>query len=138
MRVYFMAPVRGIEGDAVSPAEKKENIGIALQVADWVEQHFPDFNLFIPHKYEGILEIQMKQGIMTSEDIIQMYETEAEEYKLGVRFTGNGKSPGADREQDAIIRSGGIVVAFEVTGDEAVELIAKARVRVLEITGDSE
>ena len=37
---YFMAPVRGKDGDNVSREKKWENIRIALNIAEWLKRKF--------------------------------------------------------------------------------------------------
>ena len=132
VRVYFMAPVRGRDGDDVSGADKAGNISIALQVADWIESNFPSFDLFVPHKYERVLEVAMLHGVLDSTSILDMYVAEAGTYPLGIRFVGNGESPGADREQAEIEANGGIVVEISFCGDDAMELIADAAMIIRE------
>lgn len=120
---YFMAPVRGHLGDAVSPEEKWANVQKGVEIGRAIRRHFPEIDLFIPHEHEEIIDELWRQGL-ASDGIINATCTVAKRKDFSICYDGDGISGGMGREIDEVSRIGKPIVYIDQISDETEEAIA--------------
>ena len=121
---YFMAPVRGPDGDKVSYEVKWENIRRARRIAYAIRKDFPELDLFIPHDHEIVIEAAQQYGA-TSQDILSWCCFIAAQREIGIRYEGHGVSAGMYLETTAMKRESKKICGIEAY-PEAKETIAMA------------
>jgi hypothetical protein len=128
---YFMAPVRGIEGNDVSRSVKWANIQMALEIADWLKRKFPDVDWYIPHYHEEFIEALQKQGV-TSETVVAAFCDIAASKDIAILYDGNGVSNGMISERRARAKTGKCTTSIDTTDDIAREQIAMVILKAME------
>ncbi len=120
---YFMAPVRGANGDESTAEERAANIEKAQMVARSIERRFPDLDLYVPHDHEEIIEELWLHGEVASEDIVWAFCQLAVKRDFGIWYD-HVYSGGCREEQVAMEASDKSVARFSEWGDSAGEAIA--------------
>ena len=121
---YFMAPVRGKDGDDVEHKVKWDNIRIALEVAEWLRRKFPTVKWYVPHRNECFVEALIEVGISTG-DIVFAFSIVAANCDFGVVFDGNGISNGMQTEITEMTLAQKPIVCIPETNEAAREQIAQ-------------
>jgi len=122
---YFMAPVRGKDGDNVERAVKWDNIGKALEVAEWLMRKFPTIKWYIPHRNEIFVEALIDVGV-TSEQIVSAFSAIAATKDIGVSYDNDGISSGMCAEAENMRLAGKPVAHISTTNENCREQIACA------------
>ncbi len=126
---YFMAPVRGKDGDTVDAAMKLQNVQKAIEIGRSIRGSIASLDLFIPHEHEEIIDMLWRQGT-SSIAILDACCAVAVTKQIGILYDGNGVSGGMEREWAALTEAGIEVVIFDTWNEEAREEIVLAMARV--------
>ncbi len=129
---YFMAPVRGEDGDNVTQKKKWENIEKALAVAEWLEKHFPNVDWYIPHRNESFIEMLMDTYGVTSNMIIHTFSLLAAQKDFGVAYDADCFSEGMAQEYSAMARARKPLMCFASTSDTAKQQISMIIAKIME------
>jgi len=114
---YFMAPVRGKDGESVSAEVKAANVKKGVEIGLAIRRNFPEIDVYIPHEHEEIIDILWHNGVSGDRIVAASCEI-AVKRDIGLMYTGNGISKGMADEYDAMSLAGKPVVAFSAY-DEA-------------------
>jgi hypothetical protein len=128
---YFIAPVRGPDGDNCDPAVKQENVNRGIQIGRKVQASFPhSLLLTIPHLHEEIIDRLWKNGL-ASEKILDACCQIAATKDFAIVYDAHGITDGMQREIDHLSQLKKPIVHIDDTDDEAREEIAKVIHEVL-------
>ena len=60
---YFMAAVRGPDGESVTDEEKAANVQKGIEVGDWLKKKLPQIDWYIPHDHEEVIHKLWRGGV---------------------------------------------------------------------------
>ena len=119
---YFMAAVRGPDGNAC-----EQNLIIGSQVGGWLQEHFPQVEIWIPHDHEEIIQSALQDDDVDADRVLSWCCRLAITKDIGIAYTGTcGRmTDGMKREWDALVLHERPVIAFNECNDYAIERIAR-------------
>jgi len=124
---YFMAAVRGPDGETVSDEEKAANVARGIEVGAWLEKKFPTVDLYIPHRHEEVIHELWRDGV-PGPQIVRATTRIALRRDVGIAYIGTYgfRTTGMEDEWEAMKSAGKPVVEFVECNDYAFERIARA------------
>jgi len=129
---YLIAPVRGHDGDNVSPETKQANVDSGVRLAWAIRKTFPKLNLYAPHESERIVGLFWQHGDISADTIVERCIEIMLECDIVIAFIGQGISEGMEREMETAIENNKPLIEFEIWDDAAKQQIATATMRAIE------